>query len=71
MSDGPDRDSVPPWIDHGPRPEDGGPGPRLEAVPNGASDTVTFVPATADTDEVTTAWMTVDSAVVFDAAEMR
>lgn len=71
MTDGPDRDSTPPRRDHGPRREDGRARTRLEAIPDDASDTITFVPATADTGDATTSWMTVDVDLVFDAAEMR
>jgi hypothetical protein len=70
MTDSSERENAVPWIAD--EQSDGRDHERqLDAITDSESDTITFVPETAEAGEVTTAWLTVDADHVVDAAEMH
>jgi hypothetical protein len=65
------HDSDPAWIDARADDDTVSEPPRIEAIADSESNTVTFAPERRESDELTMAWMTVPADMVVEVADMR
>jgi len=71
MTDGSDPDGTAPWIDARSPNDPASETPRIEAIPDDESGTVTFAWRRPGGGETTAAWITAEAALVVDGSEMQ
>ena len=71
MADGSDPDGTAPWIDARSSDDALPETPRIEAIPDDETGTVTFAWRRPEDGETTTAWITADAALVVGGSDMQ